>query len=85
VSKLFQFDGPVGVVEELLPAFVSLMAQMNVDEGVVAGSDWLFYQGHTGLFWGVTALFDVAGGTGTNDVLPGGFAAEAAGDDVVER
>jgi len=34
---LFQFDGPVCVVEELFPAFVSLVAEMDVDEGVVAG------------------------------------------------
>jgi len=33
----------------------------------------------------VTAFFDIAGGAGTHDVLPGGFAAHAAGDYVVER
>jgi len=40
---LLQFDGPVGVVEELFPAFVSLVAEMDVDERVVAGLYGLFY------------------------------------------
>ena len=37
----FQFDGPVCVVEELFPAFVSLVAEMDVDEGIVPGLDGL--------------------------------------------
>jgi len=45
----FQFDGPVGVVEELFPAFVSLVAKMDVDEGVVQGLDGLFDEGHAGM------------------------------------
>lgn len=39
---LFQLNGPVGVVEELFPAFVSLVAEMDVDEGVVTRLDGLF-------------------------------------------
>ena len=31
----FQFDGPVGVVEELLPASVAVVAEVDVDEGIV--------------------------------------------------
>ncbi len=38
----FKFYGPVGVVEELFPAFVALVAEMDVDEGIVAGPDGLF-------------------------------------------
>ena len=37
----FQFDGPVSVVEELFPAFVAMVAEMDVDERVVAGLDGL--------------------------------------------
>ncbi len=73
------------MVEELFPAFVSLVAEMDVDEGVVAGFDGLFDERHAGMFRGLAAFFDVAGGTGTNDVFPGCLAAQAAGDDVVER
>lgn len=39
----FKFNRPVCVVEELFPAFVSLVAEMDVDEGIVAGFDGLFY------------------------------------------
>jgi hypothetical protein len=30
LAKLFQFDWPVGMVEELLPASVSLAAEMDM-------------------------------------------------------
>ena len=47
---LFQFDGPVSVVEELFPAFVSLVAEVDVDERVVAGLDGLFDELHACVF-----------------------------------
>jgi len=59
------------VVEELFPAFVSVVAEVDVDEGVVAGLDGFFYELHAGIFQGLTAFFDVTGRTGTNDVFPG--------------
>ena len=46
----FQFDGPVGVVEELFPAFVSLVSEVDVDEGIVPGLDGLFDEFHAGMF-----------------------------------
>jgi hypothetical protein len=46
----FQFDGPVGVVEELFPASVSVVAEVDVDEGVVPGLDRLFNDFHAGVF-----------------------------------
>ncbi len=73
------------MVEELFPAFVSVVAEVDVDEGVVPGLDGLFDELHAGMFYGMTAFFDVTGRTGTNDVLPGCLAAQAAGDNVVER
>ncbi len=82
---LFQFHGPVSVVEELFPASVSVVAEMDVDERVVAGLDGFFDEFHAGMFWGMAAFFDVTGRAGTNDVFPGRFAALAARDDVVER
>ena len=39
----FQLYGPVSVVEELFPAFVAVVAEVDVDERIVAGSDGLFY------------------------------------------
>ena len=43
------------MVEELFPALVSLVAEVDVDEGVVAGLDGLFNELHAGKFWGLTA------------------------------
>jgi hypothetical protein len=44
----FQFDGPVCVVEELFPTFVAMVAEVDVDEGIVAGLDGLFNGGKEG-------------------------------------
>jgi hypothetical protein len=48
LAKLFQFDGPVGMVEELLPASVSLVAKMDViaggQDGRVKGDCVLAYR-----------------------------------------
>ena len=33
-KALFKFDGPVGVVEELLPTAVTLVTKVNVDKRV---------------------------------------------------
>ena len=38
------------MVEELLPALVALMAEVDVDEGVVPGPDGLFNKLHPGVF-----------------------------------
>jgi len=38
------------MVEELFPAFVSVVAEVDVDEGVVAGLDGLLDERHAGMF-----------------------------------
>ena len=73
------------MVEELFPAFVSLVAEVDVDQGVVSRSGGLFDQSHAGVFRGPAALSDVAGRAGADDVLPDCLAAGAARDYVVER
>jgi hypothetical protein len=73
------------VVEELLPALVALMAEVDVDEGVVSGPDGLFNKLHPGVFGSSASFFYVALGAGANNIFPGCFAAHASGDDVVER
>ncbi len=73
------------MVEELFPASVSVVAEVDVDERVVAGLDGLFDEFHAGMFYGLAAFFDVTGRAGTNDVFPGCFTAQAARDYVVER
>ncbi len=64
---------------------VSLVAEVDVDEGIVPGLYGLFDELHAGIFQDLAALFNVAGRTGTNDVFPGCFAALAARDYVIER
>ncbi len=64
----FQFDRPVGMVEELFPAFVSLVAEVDVDQGVVAGSGGFLDQTHVGVLRGFTALFYVAGRAGADAI-----------------
>ena len=73
------------MVEELLPASVTLVAEMNVNERIVLRLDGLLDQLHPGVLWGSAAFFDVAGCAGTNYVFPDRFAAHAPWDYVVER
>ena len=81
----FKFYRPVCVVEELLPRAVSLVAEVDMDEGVVLWLEGLLDEGHVGLFWGSASFPDVAAGTGADDVFPGGFSSYAPRDYVVER
>jgi len=73
------------VVEELLPASVAVVAEVDVDKGVVPGPDGLSDKLHPSALWSSAAFFDVAGCAGTNNVFPDRFAAHTPGDDVVER
>ncbi len=58
------------MVEELLPAVVTLVAEMNVNEWIVLRLDGLADQLHPCVLWGSAAFFDVAGCAGTNNVFP---------------
>ena len=73
------------MVEELFPAFVSVVAEVDMGEGVVSGFGGLFDQLYAGVFRGPAAFPDVAGCAGTDDVLPDCLAAHASRDYVVER
>jgi len=85
LAGLFQFDGPVGVVEELLPASIAGLAEVDVDHRIVSGLDGFLDKRQSGLFRHSASLFDVAVGAGADDIFPVRFAAHTAGDDVVER
>ncbi len=67
---LFQFYGPIGVVEELLPAVVALMAEVDMDEWIVLWPDRLLDKRHTCQLGGSAALFHVAFRAGTNNIFP---------------
>ncbi len=72
------------MVEELFPASVAVVAEMDVDKGVVPGPDWFFNKLHPGVFGSSASFFNVALGAGANNIFPGCFAAHASGDDVVK-
>ena len=82
---LRKFDGPVGVVEELLPTAISVMAQMHVNHGIAFWSDGFCDEGYVGLFRSSAALLDVAPGTRTDDVFPDGLSSGTPWYHVVQR
>lgn len=73
------------MIQELFPASISLVAEMNVNEGIVLGLDWFLDERHAGLLWHTPTFLDVARGAGTHDVFPRGLAPQSPRDDVVER
>jgi len=42
-SALLQLDGPVGVVQELFPALITLVTEVNVDEWIVSWPGGFLY------------------------------------------
>ena len=58
------------MVEELLPAAITLVAEMNVNERIVPRLDGLLDQLHPGVLRSPAAFFDVAGCAGTNNIFP---------------
>jgi len=58
------------VVEELLPASVSVVAEVDMEERVVPGLNGLSDKLHPGAFWSSAAFFDVAGCAGAHDIFP---------------
>ena len=73
------------MVEELFPASIAVVVQMDVDEGVVPGFDWLFNELHSCRFRSSASFSDVTIGTGADYVVPCCFAAHTPGDDMVKR
>ena len=72
------------MVEELFPASIAVVAEVDVDEGIVSGPNGLLDEFHAGVLWRPAAFLDVTGGAGTHDVAPGGLAAQRSRDHVVE-
>ncbi len=58
------------MVEELFPASVAVVSEVDVDEWVVPGLDGLLNELHPGVLWSLAAFFDVAGCAGANNVFP---------------
>ncbi len=73
------------MVEELLPASITRMAEVDVDQWIVFWAMRFLYESKSGLFGHSPALSDVAVRARTNDVFPDRFSADASGDNVVKR
>jgi len=66
----FQLDGPVGVVEELLPASVAGLAEVDADERIVLGFDGLADEGYSGLLWSSATFYHVTFRAGADHIPP---------------
>ena len=73
------------MVEELFPASVAVVVQVDVNEGIVLWLDWLFNKLHSCGFGSSASFSDVTIGTGADYVVPCCFAAHTPRDDMVER
>jgi hypothetical protein len=73
------------VVEELFPASVAVVAEVDVDERVVSGLDGFSCKLHPGMLWNLAAFLDVTRRAGAHYIFPYCFAAHSPRDNVVER
>ena len=73
------------MVEELLPASVALLAEMDANKGIVSWPDRLVDEHYTCLFWSSASLFDIAFCACTDNILPNGLAAHTSRNNMVER
>ena len=73
------------MVEELFPAFIPVMAQMNMQDRIAFGLDRLLNELHVGLLRRSPAFFGVTLSTRTDNIVPGIAAAECSRYDMVQR
>lgn len=73
------------MVEELFPTLVTVMGQMDVNDGVSLGSNGFCDQRHPGLIGRAAPFAGVTARTGTDQILPSGFSPGAPGDNMVQR
>lgn len=73
------------MVEELLPATITLVTQVDVNEGIVLRPDGLLDEHHARLFRSSAAFSDVAFGARTDNIVPNSLAAHAPRGNVVKR
>jgi hypothetical protein len=73
------------MVEELLPASVALMTQVNMDKWIAFWLDRLSDKSHPRSSWSPAAFFHVAICAGTNHIFPNWFAPYTSWDNVVKR
>lgn len=85
VAEVFtEFHVPVGEVNEMLPAFVLVQSQIDLNERTPLGPLGLANEMHARLLRRVVGFAGVAGDAGADNVLPCGGTAAVAGNDVIE-
>ena len=72
------------MVEELLPASITVVVQVDMDKRIVLWFNGFFYKLHPSDFRSSASFFDVTGRAGTDNIFPGRFAAQAPRDDMVK-
>jgi hypothetical protein len=80
----FQLHTPIGVVEELLPAFVAGLAEVNVHKRIVLRPGRDTDKREAGLLGSSATFFNVTFGAGADHIFPVRFSAHTARDNVVE-
>ena len=73
------------MVEELLPASVTVVPEVNVNERIALRLDGLLDKFHPCVLWSSAAFLNVALGAGADYVFPSCLAAHSHADNVVER
>ena len=73
------------MVEELLPASITLMAQENMHKGIVPGLYGLSKKRHPGLLGRSAGFFHIALSTGTDNIFPNRFSAHTPWYDMIQR
>ena len=73
------------MVEELFPASIAVVVQVDVYEWIMPGPVGLFNKLHSCGFRSSASFFDVAVGAGTDYVFLCCFAAHTPWDDMVKR
>jgi hypothetical protein len=82
--QLLQLDRPISMVEELLPAFVARLAEVNMHKRIVLRPGRDADKREAGLLWGSAAFFNVTLGAGADHIFPVRFSAHTSRDNVVE-
>ena len=73
------------MVEKLFPAFIPVMAQMDMNDRVAPGLNRFMDEFHVGLRRCPPTFFNIAFHTGTDNIPPRGDAPHPAGNDMVQR
>ena len=72
------------MIEELFPAAISMMIQVNVDKGVTFGLDRFLDKFHSCLLGISPALFNITFDACTDNIFPAVLAANAPWNNVIE-